>query len=60
MLFYVLNNYCKASGDSKESEIFELSDRSEREREIGRMATGSLETSAGVELARALLDMDFD
>ena len=27
--------------------------------EIARMATGKLETTAGVELAKALLDIDF-
>ena len=34
--------------------------REERERELGRMVTGDLNTTAGLDLARALLDEDFD
>ena len=54
-----MNTIFQCDGDSMSSEIYELVNRNDREREIGRMATGSLETSAGVELARALLDMNF-
>ena len=45
--------------DFPQSDIFELSDREARERELARMATGNLQTDAGIELARALLDIDF-
>ena len=48
------------AGASASSTISTLSGRSERESELARMATGSLNTTAGVDLARALLDIDFN
>jgi DNA repair ATPase RecN len=44
-------------GDS--SMALRLQDKSQREQEISRMATGTLSTTAGSDLARALLDVDF-
>eukprot|EP01038_Epipyxis_sp_PR26KG_P014066 gene14066-18869_t len=41
------------------SVIYELKTRIERERELVRMTTGNLDTTAGYDLAKALLDMDF-
>jgi len=48
-----------ASTSSAISTICTLANRSDRESELARMATGSLNTSAGVDLAKALLDIDF-
>lgn len=52
--------YSTTAGASASSTISTLYDRSERECELARMATGSLNTTAGVDLARALLDIDFN
>lgn len=43
----------------KSSRISELSIRQEREKEISRMATGNLNTEAGINLAKALLDASY-
>ena len=42
------------------SYIYPLLSRSEREKELTRMSIGSLNTMAGSELSKALLDIDFN